>query len=93
MIEVAQSMNYMDEPSEGNVEILDVDKQAFTQTYDEIDTPAIGPVLVTQHALNQYQARITSGDPKSLGHHLSAAFNTQSYSFNRSMIRSLVTKL
>ncbi|AKJ36928.1 hypothetical protein U876_24155 [Aeromonas hydrophila NJ-35] len=64
MIEVAQSMDYMDEPSEGNVEILDVDKQAFTQTYDEIDTPAIGPVLVTQHALNQYQARITSGDPK-----------------------------
>ncbi|WP_458694201.1 hypothetical protein, partial [Shigella sp. FC1967] len=46
-IEVSQSMEFMDEPGEGNVELLDVDKQAYTQTHDEISTPAIGPVLVT----------------------------------------------
>ncbi|KGM26778.1 hypothetical protein [Photorhabdus sp. RM96S] len=63
-IEVSQSIEFMDEPKEGNVELLDVDKQAYTQTHDEISTPAIGPVLVTQHAIDQYQARITSGDPK-----------------------------
>ncbi len=63
-IEVSQSMEFMDEPGEGNVELLDVDKQAYTQTHEEISTPAIGPVLVTQHAIDQYQARITSGDPK-----------------------------
>lgn len=57
----------MDEPGEGNIELLDVDKQAYTQTHDEISTPAIGPVLVTQHAIDQYQARITSGDPKTVG--------------------------
>ncbi len=28
----------------GNIELLDVDKQAYTQTHDEISTPAIGPV-------------------------------------------------
>ncbi|HBB4140473.1 TPA: hypothetical protein KAV15_001705, partial [Escherichia coli] len=63
-IEVSQSMEFMDELKEGNIELLDVDKQTYTQTYDEISTPAIGPVLVTQHAIDQYQARITSGDPK-----------------------------
>ena len=57
-------MEFMDEQGEGNVELLDVDKQAYTQTHDEISTPAIGPVLVTQHAIDQYQARITSGAPK-----------------------------
>ncbi|MFW8236726.1 hypothetical protein ACOID8_34810, partial [Klebsiella pneumoniae] len=35
-IEVSQSMEFMDEPGEGNVELLDVDKQAYTQTHDEI---------------------------------------------------------
>ncbi len=43
-IEVSQSMEFMDEPGEGNIELLDVDKQAYTQTHDEISTPAIGPV-------------------------------------------------
>lgn len=63
-INVSQSMKFMDDLVEGNVEVLDVEKQTYTQTYDEISTPAIGPVLVTQHAIDQYQARITSGNPK-----------------------------
>lgn len=63
-IEVSQSMEFMEEPAIDNIELLDADKQVYTQTYDEISTPAIGAVLVTQHAVEQYQARITSGDPK-----------------------------
>lgn len=81
-IEVSQSMEFMDEPGEGNIELLDVDKQAYTQTHDEISTPAIGPVPVTQHAIDQYQARITSGDPKNRGPHLLAASSIQSYRFS-----------
>lgn len=63
-IEISQSMEFMDEVNAENTELLNADKQSYTQTYDEISTPAMGRVLVTQHALDQYQARITSGDPK-----------------------------
>lgn len=63
-IEVSQSMEFMDEPGEGNVELLDADRQTYAKTYDEISTPAMGPVLITQHAIDRYQARITSGSPK-----------------------------
>ncbi|MFS9669977.1 hypothetical protein Q6291_34905, partial [Klebsiella pneumoniae] len=35
-IEVSQSLEFMDEPGEGIIELLDVDNQAYTQTHDEI---------------------------------------------------------
>lgn len=63
-IEVSQDMEFMADPAIEPVTLLEADKEAFTQTFDEIQTPAIGAVLVTQHAIEQYQARISSGDPK-----------------------------
>ncbi|MBS9424215.1 hypothetical protein [Photorhabdus caribbeanensis] len=66
VIEVSQDMALMPALDECDVELLNAEQQIYTQAqaYYEIDTPAIGKVLVTAHAVNQYQARITSGDPK-----------------------------
>lgn len=63
-IEVSQSREHMEEMGEGDVEVLDAERQKYTQVHDEIDTPAIGPVLVTRHALERFQARLSTGDPK-----------------------------
>ena len=41
-----------------------MDKQAFTQTYDGSTPQLLGRYLLLNMPLNQYQARITSGDPK-----------------------------
>ena len=63
-ISVSQKMDFMPNLDECDIEILDPEIQEYTKTYDEIVTPAIGSVLVTQHAIEQYQARISTGDPK-----------------------------
>lgn len=63
-IAVSQSMEFMADPEEGKVETLLGSREEFAQTFEKIHTPSMGDLLVTQHALDQYQARITSGDPK-----------------------------
>lgn len=56
-IEVSQKREWFPDPAEIQVEPIYVQK-AFAREYDVIDTPAIGRVLVTQHAVDQYTARV-----------------------------------
>ena len=63
-IAVSQDMEFMSDLETESVEILQADKQTYTQTFDEIHSPVIGSVLLTQHAIDQFTARISSGDPK-----------------------------
>lgn len=62
-IEVSQSMEFMPELSEG-VETLQAGYKHPLKRPDEIDTPAIGTLQVTRHAVEQYQERISTGEPK-----------------------------
>ncbi|MFC6674008.1 hypothetical protein [Marinobacterium aestuariivivens] len=63
-IEVSQDYEFMAKPDEVEPELLGGEREVYANTYDAIETPAMGRVLVTQHAVEQYQARITSGSPK-----------------------------
>lgn len=56
-IEVSQNRQWVEDLSEMEVEPLHVQK-SFARDYDVIETPAMGRVLVTQHAVDQYIARV-----------------------------------
>jgi hypothetical protein len=63
-IEVSQNNEFMATVEDCEPELIGGDRAVYASTHDEILTPAMGPVLVTQHAVDQYRARITSGTPK-----------------------------
>lgn len=64
VIDVSQNMEFMASLEEAEIQTLHVERKVYANTYDEIDTPAIGKILITRHAVERYQERITSGDPK-----------------------------
>lgn len=45
-------------------ETLDAETRVYAQDHYKLDTPAMGKLWVSNHAVEQYQARITTGDPK-----------------------------
>ncbi|MDF5517987.1 hypothetical protein P3700_26520 [Vibrio parahaemolyticus] len=45
-------------------ELLLAERKQYAGTFDAIETPAMGTVLVTAHAVSRYSERITSGKPK-----------------------------
>lgn len=63
-IEVSQSRDLMATPEEQAPEVLHGNREVYARTFDPVETPAMGTILVTQHAVDRYQERITSGDPK-----------------------------
>lgn len=63
-IEVSQNYEFMPTVDECEPEQLGGERSVYAKTFDAVDTPAMGRVLVTQHAVEQYQERITSGSPK-----------------------------
>lgn len=63
-IEVSQSMEHMPDVSEEAPELLHADRKEYAATHDAIDTPAMGTVYLTAHAVEQYTKRISTGDPK-----------------------------
>lgn len=62
-IEVSPSPGFMALPHEVEIESLGCGHKDHLE-YDTVDTPAMGKIQITHHAFEQYQARITSGDPK-----------------------------
>ena len=63
-IEVSQSYEFMPSLDECEPESIGGERQGYAKTFDEVETPAMGCVKVTKHAVEQYEARITSGSPK-----------------------------
>lgn len=63
-IEVSQKREFMPTLEECEPELLVDANEKNSSTFDQIETPAMGTILVTQHAVDQYEARITSGSPK-----------------------------
>jgi hypothetical protein len=63
-IEVSQKLEFMANSDETLPLVIEEDKDIHTQEYAEIITPAMGPVKITQHAVEQYEERISSGCPK-----------------------------
>jgi hypothetical protein len=64
VIEVSQAKTIMPSIDDCEPEIIGGEKGVYARTFDEITVPAIGRLLVTQHAVDQYQSRISSGAPK-----------------------------
>lgn len=62
-IEVSQDYEFMPTAEDCEPEELGGERSIYAKTFDEVDTPAMGRILVTQHAVEQYQERITSGSP------------------------------
>lgn len=63
-IEVSQSREFMPTLEDCHPEHLTISKQDAIFTSNEVDTPALGRVIITYHAVEQYKKRLTSGDPK-----------------------------
>lgn len=63
-IEVSQKLEFMANKEDFLPLLIDEGKDIRTQEYAEIITPAMGAVRVTQHAVEQYEERISSGCPK-----------------------------
>lgn len=62
-IEVSQSRAWLPAEEELPVEPLYVQK-GFTRDYDMIETPSMGKVLVTHHAVEQYMERVVGNGAK-----------------------------
>ncbi len=63
-IEVSQKLEFMANPDEALPIVIEEGKDVRTQEYAEIITPTMGALKVTQHAVEQYEERISSGCPK-----------------------------
>lgn len=61
-IEVAHRTDWVTEQTLENVELIDQSSISI-RNHDIVDTPALGKVLVTQHAVEQYQTRSPNEDP------------------------------
>ena len=63
-IDVSQSHEYMANLDETTPVELNAERKKYASTYDAIDTPTMGTVFVTAHAVKQYKRRLSTGDPK-----------------------------
>nr|WP_253652287.1 hypothetical protein [Vibrio sp. Y51_MX_L26] len=63
-LEVSTKTEYMANIEEEATELLLAERKRYAGTFDAIETPAMGTVLVTAHAVSRYSERITSGKPK-----------------------------
>lgn len=61
---VSQNMEHMADNNTCQVEAVDLQEHLNNYKENEISSPSMGVVLVTQHAVEQYQERDLSGDPK-----------------------------
>lgn len=64
-LEVSQSKNFMADIENEAPEKLFAQRQHFAGSFDAIETPALGTVMLTAHAVSRYSERISSGKPKS----------------------------
>lgn len=65
-IEVDHSMDYMPIEGEENVDFseLVVNEFPFNRNYNIVESPSIGEVVITKHAVEQYLERTSMGKPK-----------------------------
>ncbi|MFH7585789.1 hypothetical protein [Oceanimonas smirnovii] len=63
-IEVSQNREIMPLLEYCHPKHLKIYKQDTIPTYNEVNTPALGKVIITHHAVEKYKERLTSGDPK-----------------------------
>ncbi|WP_317387825.1 hypothetical protein [Vibrio diabolicus] len=63
-IEVSTKTEYMAVIEAEAPEHLLAERKHYAGTFDAIETPAMGTVLVTAHAVSRYSERISSGKPK-----------------------------
>ncbi|MFV8382847.1 hypothetical protein ACNO5E_01970 [Vibrio parahaemolyticus] len=63
-IDVSQSREYMADLDETTPVELNAERKEYANTHDAIETPAMGTVFVTAHAVEQYKSRLSTGDPK-----------------------------
>lgn len=63
-IEVSQSRDLMADPKTTSPVELHAIKREYANTHDSVETPAMGRVYVTAHAVNQYNKRLRDGPPK-----------------------------
>ncbi|MDW3082292.1 hypothetical protein R8N45_27645, partial [Vibrio sp. 1403] len=61
---VSQSLEFMADPKSCVTVLLDANRQEDANTHDAVETPAMGTVYVTAHAVEQYKERLSTGDPK-----------------------------
>lgn len=64
LIEVSTKTEFMADTEKEATEQLLAERKRYAGTFDAIETPAMGTVLVTDHAVSRYSQRITSGKPK-----------------------------
>ncbi|QSV17578.1 hypothetical protein [Photobacterium ganghwense] len=60
---VSKDMEFMADEVSTAIERIDVNPEDYYSTNTEIDTPAIGRLNVTLHAIDQYEERVTGGKP------------------------------
>lgn len=63
-IEVSQSKELMADPETTPSVEIHANRREYANTHDAIETPAMGKVYVTAHAVNQYKERLRDGAPK-----------------------------
>lgn len=64
-IKVSKDRTYMAAPDEESIEYLLAKNSIYGKTFESLSTPAIGEILITKHALEQYINRVESGQPRS----------------------------
>lgn len=63
-IEVSQSQDFLPVLNDSLIEVLTVGSTDIASELQTINTPAMGKVRITKHAVEQYVSRLSSGKPK-----------------------------